>query len=610
MSVFFLYCILVISLLFPSIKNGHANSINHYSTLEKRQKITVFKDFSYEIQINQKTLIIDPKGLSHGNFNIIVDNFTTILDFQCNLINPKTGKTIKKYKTKDLNKRSLIEEGTLFHDAIVQSISPESPVFPVEVEINLSLKKSGNFNFPSWIPFNNNFQQVSHAILEVVYPKHLGLRYKSEQFEGEFSKSSSPDMETLKWEVKDLAPVNFDSKETILSEVKLAPKKFGMEGFEANMDTWKDFGHWFLALNKGQDELPEEIKKMVQELVQDEDSPHKKINILYQYLQNNIRYVSIQLGIGGWRPMSSKEVITNKYGDCKGLTILMKALLKEAGIHSDYTLVMAGANPSFDLEFPSNQFNHAILRVPMKADTLWLECTSDIFPAGYLGSFTSNRPVLVITQEGGELDHTPSYARSSFNSIQISAAIQLKENGDASIEGSLIAKGLPAEEQVYQLRNGNEKENLTYFNKKIGANGLVMHSFTQSRQDEFGLLVSDLSFQGMILRYFQNTNKRIFIPLNWFNWSIDPKTPNIHFKEELLVKKHRSLLMEAGTKISNVENEYYRLNLKITSEEETIVIEKSLELNIPNNLLPEKRDNIIQEIHTHFNQQLVFLKQH
>ena len=60
-------------------------------------------------------------------------------------------------------------------------------------------------------------------------------------------------------------------------------------------------------------------------------------------MQNNTRYISIQLGIGGWRPFEAAYVASKGYGDCKALSNYMYSLLKEAGILSYYTLVKAGA---------------------------------------------------------------------------------------------------------------------------------------------------------------------------------------------------------------------------------------------------------------------------
>jgi len=128
-------------------------------------------------------------------------------------------------------------------------------------------------------------------------------------------------------------------------------------------------------------------------------------------MQKNTRYVSIQLGIGGWQPFDAKYVATKGYGDCKALSNYMYSILKEAGIKSYYTVIGAGrTKPNLEKEFPSSQFNHAILCAVINSnDSVWLECTSQTLPSGYLSDFTDDRYALLIDETGGNLVHTPKY---------------------------------------------------------------------------------------------------------------------------------------------------------------------------------------------------------
>jgi hypothetical protein len=177
------------------------------------------------------------------------------------------------------------------------------------------------------------------------------------------------------------------------------------------MKSWQDLGKFIYTLKQGRDELPPNIKQKVHEIADPVTDPREKIRLLYEYMQKNTRYVSIQLGIGGWQPFDAKYVATKGYGDCKALSNYMYSILKEAGIRSYYAVIGAGRiKPNLETEFPSSQFNHAILCAVINTnDSVWLECTSQTLPSGYLSDFTDDRYALLIDETGGNLVHTPKY---------------------------------------------------------------------------------------------------------------------------------------------------------------------------------------------------------
>jgi len=93
----------------------------------------------------------------------------------------------------------------------------------------------------------------------------------------------------------------------------------------------------------------------------------KKAKAIYEYVQNNTRYISVQIGLGGWKPISAKEVDDKKYGDCKGLTNYTKALLNLVDIESNYCVVYSGSEiQDISEDFTSMQGNHVILNIPQE----------------------------------------------------------------------------------------------------------------------------------------------------------------------------------------------------------------------------------------------------
>jgi hypothetical protein len=226
-------------------------------------------------------------------------------------------------------------------------------------------------------------------------------------------------------------------------------------------------------------------------------SDREKAEALYRYLQSRTRYASIQLGIGGYKPAPATEVSEKGYGDCKGLVNYMYAILKEAGIKSHYTLVRAGTNRYIIPSFVSNQFNHAILCVPMHTDTVWLECTSQTTPFNYLGTFTCDRDVLLVTSDGGKLVRTPRL-RSSF--LRTDAVISVNRRGPSDGMVTMTAGGIGFDEnRIFHGKTVTEMKRIINQGLGLGSYSADTASYSERIESEpvsgltFDLTLSDFA---------------------------------------------------------------------------------------------------------------------
>ncbi|NJL74106.1 MAG: transglutaminase domain-containing protein [Saprospiraceae bacterium] len=195
----------------------------------------------------------------------------------------------------------------------------------------------------------------------------------------------------------------------------------------------------------------------IKSLTAQASSEEEKVAILYRYMQQNMRYVSVKLGIGGWQTFDATYVEQNKYGDCKALSNFMKAMLKVIDIPAYTVLVYAGESRlpyevEEDFSFP--RFNHVILHIPKL--NYWLECTNPINPPNYLGSFTSDRNVLLVTEEGGKLIRTPRISNDLNRKIS-ATEIHLETTGAATIKNSIQYGGTLQDDWRYYFLKKERK---------------------------------------------------------------------------------------------------------------------------------------------------------
>ncbi len=326
------------------------------------------------------------------------------------------GKLLKHVKRKDFQDLSAVDDNNLIDDSRMRRHSFYYRVYPYTVEYEVEIESNNSYSFPRWTPQETASWSVAQSKLTVVTPEGYNVRYKMFQYSNKPEVASTKGHTSYTWQVKDLPAQERETAAPAWHEltpsVYLAPSAFEMAGFKGDATSWEALGKFQVALNKDRDVLPANVLQQVQLLTAGVADTREKVRVLYRYMQQHTRYISIQLGIGGLQPFEARSVAQNGYGDCKALSNYMYSLLKAAGIPSYYTWVHAGRTTGDRYlieDFPSDQFNHIILCVPLAKDSMWLECTSQTVEAGYMGAFTGNRKALLITEDGGKLVSTPRY---------------------------------------------------------------------------------------------------------------------------------------------------------------------------------------------------------
>ena len=303
----------------------------------------------------------------------------------------------------------------------------------------------------------------------------------------------------------------------------LAPNEFEFDHTTGNLATWTSLGQWVNQLNKNGDILDEATIKKINDLTAGITDSKKKIEILYNYLQNSTRYVSVQLGIGGFKPIQADKVAQVNYGDCKALSNYMKTLLKYADIQSELVLIKSenGIDGSLSEDFSSiGQANHMILCVPGQRDTLWLECTNQRMPVGYLGGSNANRKVLLISEQGGKIARTPLYSASQNNQNRI-AHVTLNEAGKSDVKITTEYEHEQFEVNFGQLfKEPKDQKEYLYESLDIANPEIINYTYRQPDKnqpkiiEEVNFTVNDLMASGgeKLFLTLNLMNKRSFVP--------------------------------------------------------------------------------------------------
>jgi hypothetical protein len=298
--------------------------------------------------------------------------------------------------------------------------------------------------------------------------------------------------------------------------VYLAPSSFEIQGYKGDMTSWKEFGKFQTALNQGRDQLPPEVVQAVQRITASTPDVKERVRLIYEYMQKTTRYISIQLGLGGWQPFEASYVAKRGYGDCKALTNYMFSLLKIAGIRSNYALVYAGSYKGLVLDdFPVNRFNHVILCVPMEKDSVWLECTSQSSPTGYMGSFTGNRKALLVNEDGGHVVSTPRYGVAENTQVRNLKA-RLTEEGNLELDIQTKYGGLQQDDISSMINQLSKDDIKKVLNRQMDLSSYDIVAFQYKEEKQAIPLVTE-HLQLVVPNYATVSSKRIFIHPNILN---------------------------------------------------------------------------------------------
>ena len=530
---------------------------------EYKKVITVFNEYGNR----------DIDAVVHYDNNVSVNKLEAIIYDQL-------GNEIKKIKKKDFRDVSAVDGGTLYSDSRFYFLEYKPLNYPYTVEFTYKTKNKNSAFMPPWQPISNYYQSVAKSEFIVRDLDESGLRTLEKNLDFQDNISVEKKENEIICKAQNLTAVVKENYSPSLASftpiVHFALSRFYLEGVKGEASNWSELGKWqYEELIKDRDEISEQTKSEVLALTEGVEDTLEKVRLIYEYVQNKTRYISVQVGIGGWQPISAEEVDKVLYGDCKGLTNYTKALLKIVGIESNYTIVFAG-NEKRDIEseFASMQGNHVILNVPTEEKDLWLECTSQDIPFGFLGDFTDDRNVLVVNENGGEIKRTDAYfARNNYQ--KLTGDMVISASGDLKADFKISSYGTQYDNK-YKLEKKSVKNINKFYKSYYGhLKDLVIDSYNFENNKREVKFTENLMISAR--RYANKFGNRIMLTANALNQSIgipdkyeNRQTPfvvNRGFYDEdtLNIKLPKGYTIESMPESKNISTEFgeYTVNFSL-----------------------------------------------
>jgi hypothetical protein len=416
-----------------------------YAVLVHNERIISVKDNGDVKSVLRRAFrILRPEGRDLGHVRIPFDRETKVAYLKAWSL-PAQG---KEYELKESDTAEVALYDDLYSDAKEKAFT--IPAAEPGNTIGYEVEQKGR---PSILQDRWRFSSPFPVVLSrLVLQLPEGWEYQAVWINHAEQEPRALGPTTWSWELQNLPAVEIQPEMPPFSAVaaSLAVSYFPRRGDVASrgMGTWHDVGKWYAQLASGRRQTTPAIQQKVAELTAGKTSTLEKMQALAGFAQRDIRYVSIQIGIGGLQPHLASDVFTNRYGDCKDKATLLSTMLKEIGIDSYYVAIHTERGFTAR-DFPSVvNFNHVILAIKVPESVplvnlypvydhkqlgklLFFDPTDRITPLGNLPSTLQASYGLLVTENGGELIELPLQAPST-NRLLRTGKLSLAPNGTLS----------------------------------------------------------------------------------------------------------------------------------------------------------------------------------
>ena len=522
-----IFCLLIISISCYSANDRPDLAVSSISDSLKRNAYGVVRfsttEFEYKSEKNGiekhsiAITVLDRKGKELADFNYYGDKYR-LLNCLSGKLYDANGKFLRKYKFSDVISTNW--SSSLVSDDKHYFLSCETPSFPFTIHYEYEINwKNGILTFPAFFPQDDYNLSVESAKHLLVLPTKIEFSSKAMNIASEPRVTLNNEITTYEWKVGNLKAIeseDFDPNiDNYLPLIYIRPNNFVYDDVSGSINDWESMSKWEYGLINNRDILTDIFKTKIIELTRNIKSDHEKVKILYDYLGQTTRYVSIQLGIGGYQPMYASEVCKTGFGDCKALSNYMKAMLDAIGIQSNYTCIkLDEKNKTLYKDYANfNQMNHVILQVPLAGDTLWLECTNPRVPFGFIHNGIAGHDALVVSEQGGKIVRLPDYP-DTLNIEKNRANIALNSDGSAIVSMQKQCKvKIYDNYDWFPLEKSTEQAD--YLRKEINLPNVTIGTIKVT-EDKSPLPSLTVDYSWITTQYGSKTGNRLFVPINPF----------------------------------------------------------------------------------------------
>ncbi len=460
--------------------------------------VTVISKDKMRTHVREAYRILRPAGREHGNFFVYTSGRKKVTFMRAWCI-PVSGQDYEVTEKGVSEQSPLAAAAGVFLDAKRKSMKIPAPDPGSLVGYEYEIEEQPFFLQSKW-----DFQGFD-PVLESHYRLELPADW---QVKSSWINHGSIDAvragtNTWEWTATDLGAIRRERQMPPLSGVaasmvvSLLPP--GGTPEHNAFTSWSDIGQWYTGLVGQRSESSNAIRQEVTALTGSQHDTFAKMHAVAEFVQSQIRYVAIELGIGSWQPNAASDIYTNRYGDCKDKSTLAIAMMKQLGIESYYVIINGRRDAISGNDPAHNGFNHAIMAISLPEDLhdpslvatlvhpklgklLFFDPTDEVTPFGRIRGELQSNYGLLVQRDGGELILLPRQ-EPALNGIHRQGKMALEEDGTLYGEVAETRIGDRAAEERRRLRTVQTDSDKLKVVEALLSESLGVFKLTASRLD-------------------------------------------------------------------------------------------------------------------------------
>lgn len=605
------WCLILCAWSGKMLAQTPAEELAHYSALYPTENAVfthvnevcrlVFENGKLVIKsdIDREIMILTAKGTLYNSSSVFTDSFIKMANLDACTLVPEKNKYKKKPCT-DIQQKSNMGESSFYDDRISTKI-----VYPFMQEgCKTQLKYQEIVSDPHFFGqfFFSNYLKTNSFLYSVTFPATVKLSYKEFNTAGydiNFEKKESKGQVTYTWTAKNLPKYRDDDHSPAPRHVEPHIILY-IEEYQLNKQTEKVFDgvdglyRYYSTLVKNCNKADNAgLRQVVDSIIKGSTTSKQKAERIFDWVENKVRYVAFEDGLGGFVPRDAVDVYTKRFGDCKDMANLLQQMMSMAGLKAYLTWIGTRDLPySYSVVPTLSCDNHMIATFEDDDQQFYfMDATGKDHPFGFYTSMIQGKEALIgISEDRYKVmvvpemspDHTITYDSLKVN---IADKDMVFSEGVLSLSGfekyflAPTFKSLPYDTKKKYLRERLE----------IGNNKFTLDTLSYTDAGKSNPL--RISYKGKTPDYIKRNKNEIYVNLHFEKGTssllIDKENRKTDYEFEMkhIKENYVEFKIPAGHKVSylpasvKLGNEKYSTDISYEVKGDRIIMRKTFTLN-------------------------------